>query len=56
MDIVNTSGAVLPEKNADSRVVSNTQGYAPTADLDSITSWSISSSRLDDIESGRRND
>lgn len=56
MDIVNTAGTIIAEKNADSRVISNTQGYAPTADLDTVTSWSISSSRLDDIEDGRDSD
>jgi len=55
MDIVNTDGAVLPEKNADSRVVSNTQSYYPTPDLDTVTSWEIDPDRLDDIKSGRDN-
>lgn len=56
IDLVNTSGTVISDKNATSRVKSNTEDYWPTPDLDTVTSWSISSSRLDDIKDGRASD
>ena len=56
IDLVNTAGAIIADKTADSRITSNTENYAPAPDLDPVTSWSISSSRLDDIASERASD
>ena len=49
VDLVDTSGALLTEKQADSRVLSSTEDYQPFADMDTITSWVIDPDRISAI-------
>jgi len=49
IDLVDTSGALLTEKQADSRVLSSTEDYQPFADMDTITSWVIDPDRISAI-------
>jgi len=50
IDLVDTSGTLLVEKTASSRVVSSTQDYQPWADVDTVTSWEVDSDRLNAID------
>jgi len=50
IDLVDTSGALLTEKQADSRVLSSTEDYQPFADMDTITSWVIDPDRISAID------
>lgn len=50
IDLVDTSGAVLTERMAATRIVSSTQDYQPFADLDDITAWKVPTDRLNSID------
>ena len=50
IDLVDSSGAVLAERTASTRITSNTEDYQAFADLDSQTSWAVPKSRLDAID------
>ena len=50
VDLVNTAGALLTEKQADSRIISSTEDYQPFADVDTVTSWVVDTDRLNSID------
>lgn len=50
IDLVDSTGAVLPERTSGSRVVSNTQNYQPFADVDSPLNWKTAQDRLNAID------
>jgi len=50
IDLVNTAGALLTEKQADSRILSSTEDYQPFADVDTVTSWAVDTDRLNTID------
>lgn len=50
MDLVDSSGAVISDRTASTRIVSSTQDYQPFADVDSVTSWNVPGSRITAID------
>ena len=50
IDLVDSSGAVISERTASTRIKSNTQDYQPFADFDEIINWSVPNDRLNAID------
>lgn len=53
LDLLDSSGDAISERNAASRVKSTTQDYTPTFAEDDPLNWAVDSDKLDDIESDR---
>jgi len=52
-DVVSSTGSVIAELNASSKVDSNFETYSPIFNMDPETSQSVDQDRLDDIASDR---
>lgn len=52
-DVVSSTGSVIAELNASSKVDSNFETYSPIFNMDDPTSQSVDQDRLDDISSDR---
>ena len=50
IDLVDSTGSMISEKTASTRLASSTYDYQPFADLDDISSWDIPTDRLDAID------
>ena len=49
IDLADTSGALLSERDSTNKIDISTENYYPIFDVDTDTSWNIDSDRLDDI-------
>ena len=53
IDLHDTAGALITERDSGSRIDSSSENYYPIFDIDSETSWSIDPERLDDISDAK---
>jgi len=50
IDLVDSTGAVLAERTASTRIVSNTQDFQPFSDVDPVINWRVPTDRLNAID------
>ena len=50
IDLVDSTGAVLAERTASTRIVSNTQDFQPFSDVDPVINWRVPTDRLKAID------
>ena len=50
IDLVDSTGSVLAERTASTRIVSNTQDFQPFSDVDPVINWRVPTDRLNAID------